>query len=206
MDEIVKQALAKWPNVPHCFGWLALDRRGVWRMRDEAAQREGRLGEPIRHAALNGFINRNYGCDDSGQWYFQNGPQRVYVELDYTPFVLRLDWSDQSPALTDQTGAPFEPAACLLDDEGNLLFESESAATAGAPARIGVLHDHDLGLLAEYDALPDELPAPPHEARLRWGTGRMLPLRTITRASVPARYGYEPHPAAKPRKDTDTTQ
>ena len=29
MDEIVKQALAKWPNVPHCTGWLLLDRRVV---------------------------------------------------------------------------------------------------------------------------------------------------------------------------------
>ena len=25
MDEIVKQAMAKWPNVPHCYGWLGLD-------------------------------------------------------------------------------------------------------------------------------------------------------------------------------------
>ncbi|MFM8464156.1 MAG: DUF2946 family protein, partial [Burkholderiaceae bacterium] len=23
MDEIVRQALAKWPNVPDCYGWLA---------------------------------------------------------------------------------------------------------------------------------------------------------------------------------------
>ncbi|TAL55613.1 DUF2946 family protein [Pandoraea sp.] len=204
MDEIVKQALAKWPNVPHCFGWLALDRRGVWRMRDEAAQRAGHLGEPIRHTALNGFINRNYGRDDSGQWYFQNGPQRVYVELAYTPFVLRLDWRDETPTLTDQTGEPFEPVACLLDDEGNVLFES--AATAGASAHIGVLHDHDLGLLAEHDALPDELPAPPHEARLRWGAIRTLPLRAVARASLPARYGYEPHPAAKPPQTIDTPE
>ena len=27
MDEIVKAALKKWPNVPHCHGWLALDAR-----------------------------------------------------------------------------------------------------------------------------------------------------------------------------------
>ena len=41
MDDIVKQAMAKWPNVPHCYGWLALDARGDWRMRDEAARRRG---------------------------------------------------------------------------------------------------------------------------------------------------------------------
>ena len=27
MDDIVRQAMAKWPNVPDCFGWLALDAR-----------------------------------------------------------------------------------------------------------------------------------------------------------------------------------
>ena len=30
MDDIVKQAMAKWPNVPHCYGWLGLDARGNW--------------------------------------------------------------------------------------------------------------------------------------------------------------------------------
>jgi Protein of unknown function (DUF2946) len=90
MDDIVRQALAKWPNVPHCTGWLLLDRRGNWRMRDEAVQREQGLGTPIRHAALNAFIVRNYDVDESGQWYFQNGPQRVYVELEYAPWVVRL--------------------------------------------------------------------------------------------------------------------
>lgn len=73
MDEIVKQALAKWPNVPHCTGWLLLDRRGQWRMRDEAAQAAGALGDAIRHEALIGFINRNYERDPDGQWFFQNG-------------------------------------------------------------------------------------------------------------------------------------
>ena len=24
MDDIVRQAIAKWPNVPHCYGWLGL--------------------------------------------------------------------------------------------------------------------------------------------------------------------------------------
>ena len=34
MDEIVKAALRKWPQVPHCYGWLALDARGDWYMRE----------------------------------------------------------------------------------------------------------------------------------------------------------------------------
>ena len=38
MDDIVKQAMAKWPNVPACAGWLGLGARGDWYLRDEAAQ------------------------------------------------------------------------------------------------------------------------------------------------------------------------
>ena len=41
MDDIVRQAMAKWPHVPHCFGWLGLDARGDWYMRDDAAQAAG---------------------------------------------------------------------------------------------------------------------------------------------------------------------
>ncbi|HZW22256.1 DUF2946 family protein, partial [Noviherbaspirillum sp.] len=47
MDEIVKQAMAKWPNVPHCYGWLALDARGNWRMRDDRAQKLNLAGDRI---------------------------------------------------------------------------------------------------------------------------------------------------------------
>ena len=56
MDDSVRQAMAKWPNVPHCYGWLALDARGGWRMRDEAAQQAGSAGDRIANEALLGFI------------------------------------------------------------------------------------------------------------------------------------------------------
>ena len=107
MDDIVRQALAKWPDVPHCTGWLLLDRRGDWRLRDDAAQAAGALGSPIRHAALIAFIARNYEADEHGQWFFQNGPQRVYVELAYTPWIVRLAERDGQLALADQAGRPF---------------------------------------------------------------------------------------------------
>ena len=44
MDAIVEAALRKWPNVPHCHGWLALDARGNWFMRDERIQHAGSFG------------------------------------------------------------------------------------------------------------------------------------------------------------------
>ncbi|MBU6487876.1 MAG: DUF2946 family protein [Burkholderiales bacterium] len=188
MDDIVKAALAKWPNVPHCTGWLLLDRRGEWRMRDEAAQTRGELGTPIRHAALRSFIERNYECDDAGRWFFQNGPQRVFVELAYTPWVVRLALpAPDEPTLTVQTGAPFEPEAALIDDEGNVLF-----LDASPRARVAVLHDHDLDLFAQLATLgADAL-----SGTLEWRPNRRLAIETVRRAEVPARFGFVASPAS----------
>jgi len=46
MDEMVEAALRKWPNVPACYGWLGLDARGSWWMRDAAAQAAGPFAGP----------------------------------------------------------------------------------------------------------------------------------------------------------------
>lgn len=46
MDDIVKKALEKWPNVPDCYGWLALDQRGKWYMRDDRIQAQGFFPHP----------------------------------------------------------------------------------------------------------------------------------------------------------------
>jgi hypothetical protein len=88
MDDIVKAAMAKWPDVPDCYGWLALDARGNWRMRDARCQALNLPGDIIRHPSLINFINRNYTVDERGCWFFQNGPQRVYVDLETTPYIL----------------------------------------------------------------------------------------------------------------------
>ncbi len=47
-------------------------------------------GSLLRHEKLIAFIERNYEHDAAGQWFFQNGPQRVYVELEITPLIWRL--------------------------------------------------------------------------------------------------------------------
>jgi hypothetical protein len=109
MDEIVKAALKKWPNVPHCHGWLALDARGEWYMRDERIQRAGPFpqlkGSRINHDKLREFIHRNYLHDDAGAWFFQNGPQRVYVQLEAAPYVWRVA-AQPGWGLTSHSGQP----------------------------------------------------------------------------------------------------
>ncbi len=120
MDDIVKQAMAKWPNVPFCYGWLALDARGEWRMRDDAAQAEQQPGERIHNPALLAFINRNYQQDEQGRWFFQNGPQRAFVDLATTPYIAR---TDPAQGLVLHTDAPFTPSRAWLTCDGEFLFQ-----------------------------------------------------------------------------------
>ena len=146
MDDIVKQAMAKWPNVPHCHGWLGLDARGNWYMRDDRAQFLGSFasgvpgakGSLLQHAKLIEFIQRNYAADDIGQWYFQNGPQRVYVELEATPWVWRVD-ADFSIAAHDGRSAQWK--ACWVDEQGWLYAETSLG--------FGVVHTQDVGIAAQ---------------------------------------------------------
>ncbi|WP_321787206.1 DUF2946 family protein [Paraburkholderia sp. J94] len=211
MDDIVKQALARWPNVPSCTGWLRLDARGHWRLRDEADQAAGAPGTPIRHEALIAFINRNYERDDQGQWFFQNGPQCVYVELEYAPWVVRLanvprapsvDGVDGALALTDHTGHAFEPVAAFIDESGSVLFAD--AGGLGHVPRVALLHDHDLGLFAEHATLADD----GQSGTFHWRTDAPLPLQTLARADVPSRFAFVPSPehAEKAAKATNAAQ
>ncbi len=170
MDDIVKQALAKWPNVPHCFGWLGLDARGQWFLRDDATQRAGPFsaakGTRLEHEKLLEFIGRNYDHDDAGQWFFQNGPQRVYVELEATPWIWRVD-ADFS--VVGQTGMQAEPSKCLVDEVGRVYL--------AAPAGLGLIHTLDVGIAA--DAI---------EAG-RWKE------ETVRATDLPARFGYVMRPS-----------
>lgn len=185
MDRAVVDAIAKWPNVPACTGWLLLDRRGQWRMRDDACQAAGGSGDPIRHTALNAFIARNYECDRDGRWFFQNGPQRVFVDLAYTPKVVRLHLTP-TLALIDQCAQPLSPARCWTDDAGNVLFSD-------ADNTVALLHDHDLALFADLAHFHDRGEAD-DVGTLAWSDGRQLPIHAITLAEVPERFGFVQHP------------
>jgi hypothetical protein len=140
MDDIVLAALKKWPNVPHCYGWLALDARGDWYLRDEAAQRAGKFphikGSRIDHSKLCEFIARNYACDAKGSWFFQNGPQRVYVQLEAAPWIWRVHWQADAPQVHSHTGVPAQPRSVWLDESGRLFLDTEIG--------FGVVHSLDM--------------------------------------------------------------
>jgi len=189
MDDIVKQAMAKWPNVPHCYGWLALDARGAWRMRDEAAQKADAPGDKLNNPALVGFINRNYLHDEQGRWYFQNGPQRVYVNLEATPFIAR---TDPAQGMTVQTGT-------ALPAIEHLFLTESGAAIVQAGEIVAQVDDRDVAQLFESLKL-DGKPAG-DEALLAWlengaGTltlnyrGAHVPVERIERDALPQRFGF----------------
>ncbi|MDO8388518.1 MAG: DUF2946 family protein [Polaromonas sp.] len=146
MDDIVKQALAKWPNVPDCYGWLGLDARGNWFMRDDRVQAHGPFaggtvagkGSQLKHEKLIEFIHRNYEPDAQGQWYFQNGPQRVYVELEVTPLIWRVN---DDFSIQDHTGKAARVQRCLLDEQGRLYLETDRG--------FGLVHTMDMNQAAE---------------------------------------------------------
>lgn len=117
MQDWVVRAMQRWPNVPALFGWLGLDRRGRWLVK----------GEVITHARIVNAINQNYAVDAHGRWYFQNGPQRGYIELEYAPLLLRT--TGANAALTTHTGLPVESVtAAYLDEEGSVLLHTEYGA------------------------------------------------------------------------------
>jgi hypothetical protein len=175
MDDIVKQAMAKWPNVPNCYGWLGLDERGHWYLRDDAAQARGSFqsgvpgakGSLLHHEKLIEFIHRNYASDDAGAWFFQNGPQRVYVELAATPWVWRMSADFK---LTAQTGEETQAEKCWTDETGKVYFQT--------PLGFGLLHTMDVALAAEGLSL------------------NVWPLETIQSNELPTKFAYCMNPAS----------
>lgn len=194
MDTIVEKALAKWPNVPHCYGWLALDARGNWRMRNEHAQQHNLPGEKITQPALIGYIQRNYTNDENGRWYFQNGPQRVYVDLEMTPHIAH---TDPVAGFMLHTGdSLFAPDLAWMTENGKLLLQKEKL--------IALLDDRDLheclpllclqGRPANDDQLMEWLDKTSSQAKMEELTlswrGKNIPVGFVKEDSLAERFDF----------------
>jgi len=187
MDDIVKQAMAKWPSVPSVYGWLSLDARGHWLIK----------GDRISNPVITAFIARNYLRDDRGAWYFQNGPQRVFVSLASTPFVVRHEATDTGERLLTHTGQPVAKlTGAWLDDQGRLVLMTDAGP--------GVLDDRDLeGFLSHLTdsrgkplddaALESALEALQHgqtaDLALRWRDA-LVHVQPVRAADVPGQFGF----------------
>jgi hypothetical protein len=193
MDEIVLRGMAKWPDVPAVYGWLSLDRRGHWLIK----------GDRIANPGVIAFIGRNYTHDEQGRWFFQNGPQRVFVALEYAPFVYRVvNPGHAALEIETHVGEPVTTVSgAWIDETGVVLLDSEHG--------IGSVHGHDLERLlpALVDAGGDRL----NEAALDERTasvqrgqsaalwlkccGGKVMMEPIGSETVPRRFGFVARPA-----------
>ena len=191
MDDSVIRAMARWPNLPAVYGWLSLDRRGRWCLQ----------GTPVVHRGAVEFMSRNYACTAGGQWYFQNGPQRAFVDLDYTPWIYSLDGARN---LVDHVGSSVdELRGAWLDEEGQLLLLGERG--------IGLLCDRDLeamsgnlrlanGRACDEDNIVHLIQASgaakSRRIYLAWNDER-FEVNTLSRDKVAAEFGFDPMPRVR---------
>ena len=191
MDDWVERAMARMPNVPALFGWLGLNRRGEWLIQ----------GEVIRHRRIVDTIARNYGVDEHGRWFFQNGPQRGYITLEYAPLIARVQTDDR---LVTHTGQPIDKARALyLDEDSNAVLDSDAGAVLiqGADLAWVLEHLRADGSDAEVEeaALAEAMEAAPGS---RTGlelvfAGERLPVHRCDRADMGETLGFVAEPAPR---------
>src|SRR5690606_21464773 len=154
------------------------------------------------NATVTAYIGRNYERDSEGCWFFQNGPQRVYVELEYTPFVYRIIDNSGRIDVDCHTGVPATALyGAWIAEDGAPVPETEHGA--------GVVHDRDLE--AALPALVDTDGASVAEdeleramALLQQGKDAALWMRVgasnvkvepMRSSDAPERFGFVAHPA-----------
>jgi len=109
-------------------------------------------GSEITSPQIVDFIGRNYARDDQGRWFWQNGPQRVFVDLELAPWILRVVGSGPQARLVTQTGQPVGRVdAAWRTPEGDLLLSTDLGP--------GAVHDLDLAALDLEEAESADDPA-----------------------------------------------
>ena len=168
IDKSVQKAMAKWPDVPECFGWLNLNRRAEWSIK----------GEKIHHVKTQRFLQRNYNFDKLGRWFVQNGPQRVFVSLEYTPRLYGFS-SHSGFYIHNEAKIPVL-LDFFLDEYGNLLLSTSLG--------VGVVDDRDLSAASDLIEAVNDIPT---ELSYR---GKNYKIKPIAKALVPKHFGFVQNP------------
>lgn len=205
MDERVIAAMGRWPDVPDVFGWLSLNAGGHWRLHSagdaldhDAADSSPPQGESISSSSINQFINRNYARDTAGRWYFQNGPQRVYVRLDVAPYVLHT--TEPQPGSTmflTHNGVRTGPVIrWCLDDRGHLYADTDVGAGLVASRdlpqvieRLAAVNGEDIDQVLA-NRVADEISS----IDVRWAEGAVVPLYVCRFDQVSDLLGFARYP------------
>ena len=129
-NKYINRAIKKWPNVPKCYGWLKLSRRGEWVLKQKKVQ----------HKRTIQFLNENYRTDENGNSYVQNGPQQVFVSLEYSPWIYRFN--PHTGFLTHNQLLVDKVFTAICDEHGNFLIETSFG--------VGLVDDRDLSTLSTF--------------------------------------------------------
>jgi len=154
----------------------------------------------VSNPGIAAFIGRNYLADASGRYFFQNGPQQVFVALDATPWVFHLESNDAgAPQIVDQTGQAAVPVAAGIDEEGNLYLQTGRGfgiVDERELVRLVELIYHPSGRKADDAMLMEWLAqgaaAAPLELRLS-GAPALL-LLPLQKNALAVRFGFIPQP------------
>ena len=157
------------------------------------------FSQVITHKGLTDFISRNYACDSLGRYFFQNGPQRVFVTLDATPWVARISPIEKGLQIITQCRYMMEPSSALSDEAGNIyivgkVLQDQIFREVGLS--VALLHDHDLDHFSQLAKLREE--ACSYGGSWNW-QGKQLPLDPIHSEELAKRFKFVSKPSAQIR-------
>ena len=164
----ITNAIEKWPNVPECYGWLKLNRRGEWLLKNKK----------VRHKRTIAFLNENYRVGEDGSSYVQNGPQQVFVALEYTPWVYRFNHHTGFSTHNHLKVRKINRA--MSDEHGNLLIETSYG--------VGLVDDRDLGSLSAF--LTETITG----SDVLEHTGARVPIIKLTEHQITRNYAFQKEP------------
>jgi hypothetical protein len=154
-----------------------LNRRGQWLLPEGL----------ITNLRLIEYIGDRYHYDPGTKcMVVENGPQKIFVTLEYTPWIYRITPGRKGERIfTTHTGkAVLDLKEAFVDEAGNLLLLSEWG--------IGVFADTDLALLIPWLSEKEE------SFLLSLPSGKELTLRQIHSQELPWRFHYQPSPEPLP--------
>ena len=186
MDESVRNAMSRWPDVPAVYGYIGVNRRGEFLLQ----------GHIVTHERTREFIHRNYTMDEHGRAYFQNGPQRAYADLEATPWIYRV--MDDGSLRTHTERPASELRSATITTAGEILLVTEHGP--------GMVHAQDLDQLSGCLTTPEpdlataleSLQAREHgPVMLELPAGKAL-LGIVDENDLPSQFAYTqtPQPAA----------
>jgi hypothetical protein len=110
-------------------GFLELDRHGHWHVQ----------GEPVTHPRLIDFLWRHMRRNAEGEYWVENGPQRVLVKLQDAPYVVRhlhANGTRLMAELSDGSCEPLDIAACKVGPDHVIYTTVKRNPPPGHRARL----------------------------------------------------------------------